>query len=777
MLPKLRPWLILGFIWVAYFHPMFLQPSGTLHFDYSDFLAEHLPGRVFLVREWRSAGELPLWNPYHFCGAPFVHDIQVGTFYPPYAATFLAPETAAGAIMSWSVALHLLAAAGFTFLYARSRGMGEAGGLVAAVGFAFSAKWCTHLFLAGHTITVGLAWLPLVLLGYESYIRTGRRRGILGGGIAFASLILGTHPQWTFYAGLFVAAWTLPRASRGRWLLGGIGIVAIAIALAAVQLLPTLEASRYSSRSAGMAASTTAIAGFSALLSQVVPSPAYFPALSWEWRGLFGLFSLAAAFAAPALNPSLRWPRLVLLAMLLFSFGGAAAVESWPGFSLFRSHPRMLLIATFPIAVLAGSTTDALLKSGWSEASRLALRRIGVFTAILCAAPSLGGAYLLMRGRTEPVWAEFVLFWSITAVGLVAVGFVLASNRMPSATRTSLWLAVLLLETLTPTFHFVAVKPQSERYPESDLVRFLNANAEPAQSRVLDIEFGSLPTDRFAPLGIGSPQALTHRIAMPRGYNPLDVRHFRQYLHSVLGSSEKVLGMAPVSQPIVPNFPRTHRPLWNLLNVRWLVCFDDYRLNPVFKDDPGHALKDDEWRFAAQFADPPAVPALPPQRPDPLPRALVFENLRAAPRAFVVPRAEAMPEDELAALLRSDLRQSVLLHTDEPIANRGGSARPVAIREYSANRVAVDLEGGDGGWLVLGEVWFPGWTCHIDGEPVPVHRANQAFRAVAIPPGAKEAVFRFEPESYRLGWWISVASAASVVVACGATFRRRRREL
>ena len=94
---RLRPYLLLAVLWALYFYPLVLQPTGTLYADFSDFLAEHLPGRVFLVREWRETGELPLWNPYHFCGSPFVHDIQVGTFYPPYAVTLLIPESDAGA--------------------------------------------------------------------------------------------------------------------------------------------------------------------------------------------------------------------------------------------------------------------------------------------------------------------------------------------------------------------------------------------------------------------------------------------------------------------------------------------------------------------------------------------------------------------------------------------------------------------------------------------------------------------------------------------------------
>src|SRR5439155_717588 len=173
------------------------------------------------------------WNPYHFCGTPFVHDIQVGCFYPPYAVAYLVPESAVGAALSWVIALHVLAAGLFAFFYARSHGLGEVGSLVAAVGFMLSAKWMTHLLLAGQTITIGLAWLPLLLFGLERAAGSnpspgpspeqggeedgnrplpppslsGKGVGGLGycllTGVALALLILGTHPQWAFYAGVF----------------------------------------------------------------------------------------------------------------------------------------------------------------------------------------------------------------------------------------------------------------------------------------------------------------------------------------------------------------------------------------------------------------------------------------------------------------------------------------------------------------------------------------------------------------------------------------------
>ena len=41
----------------------------------------YYPRRALLHEAWR-LGEIPLWNPYSFCGTPFLADVQAGVFYP-----------------------------------------------------------------------------------------------------------------------------------------------------------------------------------------------------------------------------------------------------------------------------------------------------------------------------------------------------------------------------------------------------------------------------------------------------------------------------------------------------------------------------------------------------------------------------------------------------------------------------------------------------------------------------------------------------------------------
>jgi hypothetical protein len=128
-----------------------------------------------------------------------------------------------------------------------------------------------------------------------------------------------------------------------------------------------------------------------------------------------------------------------------------------------------------------------------------------------------------------------------------------------------------------------------------------------------------------------------------------------------------------------------------------------------------------------------------------------------------VPRAEPLSGDRLTRLKTFDSTQAVLIETDEAISHAGTEPGHGAIAAYEPNRVTIDLDGTRG-WLVLADVWFPGWTCRVDGIEVPVYRANHAFRAVPVPAGAKRAEFLFAPRSYLIGWWLSACSWGALIL-------------
>jgi hypothetical protein len=160
----------------------------------------------------------------------------------------------------------------------------------------------------------------------------------------------------------------------------------------------------------------------------------------------------------------------------------------------------------------------------------------------------------------------------------------------------------------------------------------------------------------------------------------------------------------------------------------------------------------------------------------------VWENLSVLPRAFLVSRARVLdsPAAALAAVTRPDFdpRTAVLLEDPAapalPPAPPGASAGSARVTSLSANRVVVRADAGYPAYLVLSEVFYPGWHASLDGAPVPVHRADYLFRAVYLPPGPHEVVLTFWPRRYALAVLASLLAGALIAAGLLAGLHRRR---
>jgi O-antigen/teichoic acid export membrane protein len=159
----------------------------------------------------------------------------------------------------------------------------------------------------------------------------------------------------------------------------------------------------------------------------------------------------------------------------------------------------------------------------------------------------------------------------------------------------------------------------------------------------------------------------------------------------------------------------------------------------------------------------------------------IYENSDVLPRAFALPRAEAVAEEDLAARLASlDPRQVVLLDagTAGELATWAGDwpLQPAAIVAYAANSVFVDVDLPGPGWLVLTDSYFPGWKAYrSDGRPgeappapddepqgeteLEILRADGNFRAVYLEAGSHRVRFKYTPMSFKLGLYGSFMAA------------------
>jgi hypothetical protein len=78
------------------------------------------------------------------------------------------------------------------------------------------------------------------------------------------------------------------------------------------------------------------------------------------------------------------------------------------------------------------------------------------------------------------------------------------------------------------------------------------------------------------------------------------------------------------------------------------------------------------------------------------------------------------------------------------------------------NRINIRVSTDHPAWLVLSEVWYPGWQARLDGKPISILRANYLFRAVHIPRGNHELTFIYKPLSFWVG--CALTSISSIIL-------------
>jgi hypothetical protein len=485
----------------------------------------------------------------------------------------------------------------------------------------------------------------------------------------------------------------------------------------------------------------------------------------WEYRGGVGFLWLALATLAPVLERGrVRFQASVLLLVLLFGVAGEAASD-WPVFGLFRLPSRMLTFAALPLALLAGVTTNA--TCAGTVLTPVVRRRcfylqlaVLLFTLLILAG-EVGAA----RGQTLRLHP----YWISLAVTVPALSWLLFRPGGLAGPLRVAWAALLLLDLWALLGPLVAVCSADEIYQASACVAYLaNRREEPGRVLVRDLQ------NQPASTPLGADLSMVDQIETLGGYSSLDLYHFKQYVQFI-SDSDKL----PNPGEWLVNFPVKNKALLDLFGVRFLLQPGDENFRVAGEE----SLSGEAWQEVFVDREPKAHLLITGYRHglQTFPPYSVYENKTVYPRAFVVPQAAPLPPhgSVLQALKETDLRQTVLLAdvTPEPGNSPSvGHFRPAVVTEYQPNHVTVDVEDGTGGWLVLAEVWFPGWTCTIDGQPTPIARADYLFRAVRLPEGAHEVVFTFAPTAYRWGQLVSAAAVCAVLaVTLLAALSRRGR--
>jgi hypothetical protein len=453
-------------------------------------------------------------------------------------------------------------------------------------------------------------------------------------------------------------------------------------------------------------------------------------------------------------NPLFKWlpyfdkfrvPVMVLIVqhftiVLLFGIGLNAVLRS--------SHPSLRRVAVWGMAGAIGLFVLSLLTSGyWTDGFARAVAKN--ITAVRSTAEQLqlarlSGA-LLFRDLIKTslvLLAVFGLLWFFVRGRLGPRGFVIAVGVLAAADLYMADRYVLHPEDLFPKNlgleeQVAIIKPKSvrDRFLEPDsVIDFLESRGGAGTGsprsvgeyyRVFPVLHPSAPlvggdftTNRYMNFGISSIG----------GYHAAKLAVYADYIKALETAAQ-----------------RSNYHIIDQMNARYVVASHPFPNVPQFER---------LW-----------------EGPDMDGRThIIYENKTALPRVFFVGDYRVLTGREMLALLPTlpsngiDLSRTVLLEKEPGVRPVSADAAEAAIARYTLNEIRVDAKLPSPAILVLSEVFYPKWKVFVDGAEGEMLKADYTLRAVALPAGDHEIVFRYDSSTLKRGLVISLLTLGAAVV-------------
>lgn len=387
-----------------------------------------------LMAEEMKAGRLPLWHDRTALGYPLLAESQAGVFYPSNQILYRVLDVHTAYHVSFL--LHYVAAFVFSWRFIRTQHLSNLASLLAAGVFVFG--WFPARASLEWSI-IGGVWLPVALWRTDSFLQQPSRRNFALLAVVLAIHLLAGHFTLAFITQLACLGYSVlcSPGERVRRTLVIVAAIAFSGALAAVQLLPTLELRSHSQRGTEQAGSQQK--AFDPGYGHMPPLYAtQLLASWWYWHtpeviesremlkanllrssadtnaveahlyvGLIPLI-LVLTLANPSVRRRLpdslflRWAIIAGLG-LVYSFGWLVPLtRDLPGFGFFMGPARYSVLTTLGLAILAGASLDAVTRrsSLWSKALLVVLAGCLTLVDVTWSSRAVCDAVIV----SEPPW-------------------------------------------------------------------------------------------------------------------------------------------------------------------------------------------------------------------------------------------------------------------------------------------------------------------------------------------------------------------------------------
>ena len=740
----------------------YIAPSDSLDFGVADYLSAPA-----------------YWTDGMYSGYPIAADPQSLTWYP-----VLQLFRAIGA--DWNVfliAAYVIASATCYLLVRRLTG--------SSLAAAFSGLVCGFSalmlgYIANFNQIHAFAWVPLVLYGLQ-LIREGvYRSGAAAAAIASGLMWLAGHPQVPVYATYVAVAFIggslvvdrPDKVTTGRRLRWSALALALGLVIAAIEIVPMLELSRFS----GRADSSWELYSSSALPPRellTLVAPFAFGGFWTASGGLpyvgetgdsayVGLLPIALALAGPIVGHRYRrearlWAAIGVVEIFL-SLGAATPVGTLffyaPGVSVFQAPLRHLFFVSLCVAVTAGVAFAGLIVPGKS------IGRVAA-AAVAAAVLAVIGYALLVRYvpavrslMDDPgSYQRWAIGWPL-AISTLLIALMLVARWLPEHRGGAVVFALLLIIVQIGDLVMLHYRLPGRRFAYADIVR---SETIPHPKMTLLRDEMNRTGERVLAADGSQNQFLlpnlTRAWGIPAasGTGSLGIQRYVE-----------IMGMGPSGKTSPDVLSLAHRGI-DLFAVRYVLVREDA---PLVSELEQHS---DRWQ---------RIENLHYYESDPDTYYVLLRNRRALPRAWCAPQVLEIHSGEALDAIRtgrlpdgSDFDPSRTAMVEPDVSGTAAiqsSDRQsgVVVADARNHRYAVNASARC--MMVLSEVYYPWWRATIDGEPAEPLRVNYAMTAIAVPPGSHIVRLFIRPISVWIGATVTGAGVLVwTLLLTSIGFRRR----
>jgi hypothetical protein len=782
--------LLLIASFVVFFHEALLQKKV---FIATDNIASQSYGPY--VEEVTKEGEFPLWIPYIFGGMPGFATLAFGA-ERTYDITYLIFQWTMQtfrAILGGSdvfrvVFYHLLLALSlYAFIYYKTRN--AAVSFFASVSFSFGMAVIIWIMAAHNIKALSFAVFPMVLLFAEEFRVRIKAWHILALVLILHIGFAASHIQMLFYVFFGLGIYYLFNLIRSLTakepifplLRSGFLIATCAVfafLMMSDRYFATWEYNKYSIRGVGPISETATTAARSdggldydyatgwsfspqEISTFLVPSfygfgnqtyrgpltnnqsvlvNTYFGQMPFTEQPMYmGILLFVFGIVGMVMYRKDRFVQyLIVLAAisLLISFGRNFPVaydlmyHYFPFFDKFRVPSMILILLHTSLAISAAYAVAGLLGNNGGNrtyTTLLWLKRGLVIAGALFLISIVGrGAFesayiglIQSSGKQVPQQLYSWIYDKMMNDLSFNLGVLLAAMGLFWAARTKGIAPLLIVAALTfvslADLWRIAYRPMhyqdrtawEQVYRPGDAVRFIQEQNEIEPFRVTRIEQNRPLTDN---------RLAYHLLQDIHGYHPAKLRVYQD-----------MMDVAGITNPAV----------WNILNVKYVISDRMYEqdfLRPVF---------DGEQK--------------------------VMENINRMPRAWFAGSVEhSEPLNILQSIGAGAFDPRSVAYVESPLEvqiDPPGETSGAEIVHYSPHRIGLSVRSEGTQFLVVSETYYPaGWTARLNGNVIPIVKANYFQRGFVVPPGEHTLEMTFTSHTYETGRLIVLLTNIGIIL-------------